>query len=107
MEAAIAIVAVITAVISLLTWGRFSVRRERAAKRAGTFARDFVLVEDDGTARELTREEIEYLNTEFHPADGARPYIKTRYGSRTPDGLIGGFLLRRRLPGRISPRRVT
>jgi hypothetical protein len=64
----------------------------------GTYAQQFVYIENDGTARELTEDEKEYLNTEFHPTDGARPYIKFRYRSLTPDGKMHGFLWRRRLP---------
>jgi len=61
----------------------------------------YVYVNDDGSARELTAEEQQYLRTEFHPADGGRPYVKSRYGSRTPDGRLSGFLPRRRLPSRV------
>jgi len=57
------------------------------------YASAFIAIEDDGTARELTPDEIQYLNTECHPADGARPYIKSRYGSLTPDGRIEAFCL--------------
>lgn len=32
------------------------------------------LVNDDGSARELTDAEREYVDTEFAPFDGARPY---------------------------------
>ena len=49
---------------------------------------EYVSVEDDGTVRELSREEQGYLKEEFHPNDGARPYIKSRYNSKTPDGKI-------------------
>ena len=64
----------------------------------------YVYVNNDGSARELTAEEQEYLRTEFHPADGGRPYIKLRYGSRTPDGRLRGFLRRRSLPARVVVR---
>ncbi|WP_284350401.1 hypothetical protein [Roseisolibacter agri] len=64
----------------------------------------FVWVEDDGSARELTPDEQEYLGTEFPPGDGARPYIKWRYGARTPDGRLSGFLERRKLPARVVVR---
>jgi hypothetical protein len=75
-------------------------------KDAGTYANHFIYVNEDGTARELTADEKAYLNTKFHPGDGARPYIKERYGERTPDGKISGFLLRRRLPRRIQVART-
>jgi predicted metal-dependent hydrolase len=66
--------------------------------QAGTYADHFVYVNDDGSVRELTPEERDYLNTEFHPNDGNRPYIKDRYRDRTPDGKLSGFLLRKRVP---------
>ena len=59
---------------------------------------EFIYVEDDGNARELDSDEREYLNTEFLPGDGARPYIKFRYESLTPDGRVSGYLRRRQLP---------
>jgi hypothetical protein len=62
---------------------------------------DFVFIEDDGTVRELTQQERKFLGTAFHPADSGRPYIKSRYGSRTPDGRISGFL-----PRGLRPRAV-
>ena len=82
--------------------GRAATQRHLAAKRGGTYALQFVCIGDDGTARELTPDEIEYLNTDFHPADGARPYIKARYRTLTPDGKIGGFLSRRKLPRHVK-----
>ena len=58
----------------------------------------YVYVEEDGTIRELDDEEKEYLLKEFHPADGARPYIKSHYWQRTPDRRIVGYMLRNRVP---------
>ena len=64
----------------------------------------YVYVEEDGSARELTPDERAYLSTEFHPADGGRPYVKSRYGARTPDGRLAGFLPRVFLPARAVVR---
>jgi hypothetical protein len=61
----------------------------------------YIYVDDEGGARELDEAEREYLTTEFHPADGGRPYIKPYY-ALTPDGRMGGFLRRRQLPKRIK-----
>ena len=58
----------------------------------------YVFVEDDGSVRELDDEETEYLSTDFAGADGARPYVKTRYNSIAPDGKMSGFIDRRRVP---------
>lgn len=58
----------------------------------------YVHVENDGTVRELDKEEQDYLQEEFHPADGARPYIKTNYWQKTPDRKLHGFLKKNRVP---------
>ena len=61
-----------------------------------------VFVEAGGGARELTDAEKTYVDTEFSPFDGARPYIKARYDQRNGWGEIKGFLHRRELPEDIS-----
>lgn len=63
---------------------------------------EYVLVKDDGSVWELEEKDQEYLTEEFHPNDGARPYIKSRYDQLTPDGRIDGFIPRRRVPRRIK-----
>jgi hypothetical protein len=74
-------------------------RRSRRRKEQGF---PYVYINDDGSARELDDNEKEYLNTKFHGADGARPYIKFRYESLTPDGRMSGYLERRQLPAAIE-----
>ena len=64
----------------------------------------FVYVEDDGSARELTVDECIFLSTEFEAFDSGRPYVKSRYRARTPDGRLCGFLERRKLPRRVAIR---
>jgi hypothetical protein len=84
----------------LVLWGYCSfLRRSRRPKESGF---RYVFVNPDGSARELTADEQEYLNSEFSGGDGARPYIKFRYESLTPDGRIIGFLERRQLPAAIK-----
>ena len=73
--------------------------RPRRPKEPGV---EYIYVENDGCARELDEDEVEYLATEFHGADGNRPYIKRNYEERTPDGKLHGYLRRRQLPKRIS-----
>lgn len=63
---------------------------------------EFVYVENDGTVRELDNDEIEYLETELEPSDGARPYIKSNYDQLTPDKKILGFLHRSKVPKDIE-----
>lgn len=63
---------------------------------------EFVYVENDGTVRELDNDEIDYLQTEFEPSDGARPYIKSNYNQLTPDKKILGFLHRSKVPKDIE-----
>jgi len=59
---------------------------------------EYVYVENDGTIRELDHDEIEYLQSEFQPTDGARPYIKSSYEQLTPNNKIWGFLHRNKIP---------
>jgi hypothetical protein len=63
---------------------------------------EYGYVNEDGTVRELDEDEVAYLNEEFEPADGARPYIKSRYSELTPDKKIWGFIERRRVPRKIK-----
>jgi hypothetical protein len=86
--------------IAYFAWFAF-VSRPRRRKEPGF---DYVWVDDDGEARELDADERAYLSTTFHPADGARPYVKIRYESRTPDGRLSGYLRRRQLPARVPVR---
>jgi hypothetical protein len=84
----------------LVLWGSWSfLRRSRRPKESGF---PYVYVNPDGSARELTADEQEYLNTPFSGGDGGRPYIKLRYESLTPDGRIVGYLERRQLPAKIK-----
>jgi hypothetical protein len=84
----------------LVLWGWWSfLRRSRRPKESGF---RYVYVNPDGSARELTADEQEYLNTPFSGGDGARPYIKFRYESLTPDGRMIGYLERRHLPAKIK-----
>lgn len=62
----------------------------------------YVYVNKDGTVNELDEDDIEYLRTDFSPADGARPYIKSYFSELTPDGKISGFILRNRVPKKIE-----
>lgn len=94
----VCILAAAVVVLVLMVLGRVSLRRERNTKRSGRYADTFIAIEDNGSARELTSDEVDYLNAEFHPADGARPYIKSSYGTTSPDGRMGGFLRRGNLP---------
>ena len=62
---------------------------------------DYVYVEDDGSVRDPTPDEIEYLDTDFVGGDGNRPYVKNRYSQLTPDGSLRGYLSRRKVPRRL------
>jgi len=61
-----------------------------------------VFIDNDGSARELTEAEKIYVDTEFSPFDGARPYIKSRYDQRNASGELTGYLQRQRLPQDVS-----
>ena len=73
----------------------------RVARTPDDAVAGFVHVTDDGSAHQLTQREAEYLATAFDAADGARPYVKKHYDSRTPDGRLHGFLARTELPAHV------
>jgi hypothetical protein len=60
-------------------------------------AEALVYVNEDGSVRELTEAEKKYVDTEFSPLDGARPYVKSRYSDRTAWG-VRGYLPRTLVP---------
>ncbi|WP_299244132.1 hypothetical protein [uncultured Aquimarina sp.] len=66
----------------------------------------YVYVNSDGTVRELYDDEVEYLNEEFHPTDGAKPYVKSRYKSLTPDKKMSGVIQRNRVPRKVEIKNV-
>lgn len=77
----------------------FAVVTEKESKRSPY---PYVYLDDDGTFRELDDDERQYLEEKFHPGDGARPYVKFGLYSKTPDGKIGGFLERSKLPSDLD-----
>ena len=62
---------------------------------------ELLYVNEDGSVRELTDAEKTYVETEFSPLDGARPYIKSHYSDRAAWG-IQGFLPRTKVPHGMS-----
>lgn len=99
MWLATAFMSVLISGIFLMRWLGRTIDRDM---KAGTYANRFIYVNEDGSARALTPDERNYLNTKFYPSDGSRPYVKSRYDQTTPDGRISGFLLKKRLPRRIQ-----
>jgi hypothetical protein len=73
-------------------------RREPGAK--------YVYVNHDGSIREISPGEQEYLSTEFSGGDGGRPYIKSSYESTDGWGSRAGFIARRRVPKHLAIRPV-
>ena len=63
---------------------------------------EYVYVDENGSVRELDKEEQEYLEEEFSPADGERPYNKWKYEELTPEDKIWGFLPRNKVPKHIE-----
>ena len=57
-----------------------------------------VYIDNDGSARELTADEKKYVDTEFSPFDGARPYIKRYYLDRNAWGELRGFVKKSEVP---------
>lgn len=91
---------VVAAIAGFLGWYAWMCRSRRASEPGY----DYIMVLEDGGAREVTPGEQQYLETEFSPADGARPYIKFRYESLDGRGSVAGFLRRRQLPSEIPIR---
>ena len=69
-----------------------------SASEAAQIPYPYVYVNPDGTVRELHPKERQYLETPFHPADGARPYVKPSYDARNGWGDIEGFCPRSAIP---------
>jgi hypothetical protein len=59
-----------------------------------------VWINDDGSARELSEAEKTYVDAEYSPFDGARPYIKSHYAQRNGWGELSGYLPRKDVPDR-------
>lgn len=58
----------------------------------------YVYVAEDGTVHELDAADRAYLEEEFHPGDGARPYTKESYTSKDGRGRREGFCRRGCIP---------
>ena len=85
---------------------RFSTRTSKPVQPAARAAvpnagEVLVYIEHDGSARALTEAEKRYVETEFSPLDGARPYIKSEYGERNAWGELRGYVHRERVPDGI------
>ncbi len=63
---------------------------------------EYVYVNQDGSVRELSPNEQEYLKEEFSPGDGARPYIKSSYKSQDGWGSMSGFIPRKKVPSNVT-----
>jgi len=71
----------------------------RAASSGGLKPSEaLIYVDNEGAARELAEDEKRYVDTDFSPFDGARPYIKPSYEARNGWGELGGYLMRSALP---------
>ena len=68
--------------------------------RESTF--DYIYVDDNGDARELSPAEREYASTALFPNEDADQFIKPRYESLTREGRLRGYLKRRQLPRQIT-----
>jgi hypothetical protein len=89
---------IIAAVLAVWVGYKFITRSRRSAENGFKF----VYVNEDGSVRELTEDERVYLTTEFHPNDGARPYIKFHFNAKTPDNKVSGYIERRQVPSSVK-----
>src|SRR5688572_1399248 len=62
----------------------------------------YVYVNQDGSVRELSPEDRDYLSEKFYNGDSGRPYIKSSYESHDGWGSQSGFISRRQVPARMK-----
>lgn len=84
-------------IIGFGVWRLLEIQRRRWREAAF----DYVYIDDEGNARELTAAEQEYVTTALFPDGDADQYIKPRYESLNRDGRARGYLRRRQLPRRV------
>jgi hypothetical protein len=95
---AAAVMGVAVVVVGAYVIGLSVMTRARRPEEEGF---EYVYIEDDGNAREVTEVERRRLTTEYEDGDSRRPYIKLRYESRDDQGRRRGFLRRRQLPADV------
>jgi hypothetical protein len=61
----------------------------------------YVFVTEDGAVHELDADDRSYLETPFHPCDGARPFTKSKYADRNGWGNLRGYCPRAVIPSDI------
>ena len=59
---------------------------------------EYVYVNQDGTVRQLSGKEQDYLSEDFSGGDGGWPYIKGAYTDVDGWGSLSGFLARAKVP---------
>jgi len=97
---------IVLLVFATIVWGIVKLFVIPKRKSFGADEFPYVYVNTDGTIREVSPEEREYLMEDFHPADGGRPYIKFRYESVDGWGRQSGFMGRHRVPRGMKIRSV-
>ena len=61
----------------------------------------YVFVAESGSVHELSDDDKAYLEQEFHPTDGGRPYVKTSYSARDVSGNLSGFCHHSEIPNDV------
>lgn len=98
----VALLAMLAALIGVLAlWVCYHIYWVGRSRRSPEAGFRYVFVNDDGTVRELSISEQEYLTIEFSPGDGARPYIKPHFEALDGWKSIQGFIERRQVPANI------
>lgn len=95
------IVIVVLVIGAYAAYLAFAMRSRRPAEPGF----EYVYVEDDGSAREVTEAEQRRLTTTYPAGDSRRPYVKLRYEAHDDQGRQRGFLRRRQLPARVAIRK--
>ena len=60
----------------------------------------YLYMDDQGMTRQCNFEERKYLCMLFSGGDGGRPYIKSSWNQKSPNGSLAGFIIARQLYNR-------
>lgn len=66
--------------------------------RRQVLQREFMYIDPNGKARELLRDEADWLSQILHPESADKAYIKKTFNGINSKGNLSGFLRRSKLP---------
>jgi hypothetical protein len=90
-----------TGIMILLVLGGLATWKWGPRRRRGP-GFEYVHVNLDGSVRELSAGEQDFVSRKFQGGDGGRPYFKMSYESRNGWGCLSGFMARRKVPPSVA-----